>query len=392
MSQLDACPKLYFGKHSLDALAGLPEGDVMVLCDPFMVESGIIAKVTSRLEAGGHPVYIFSGVTTDPSISTVTEAMHMMLRDKPDILIALGGGSAIDTTKAMMYFCLKYKEALMERRWVHRPYFVAVPTTAGSGSEVTSYTVVTDVENEVKIPISDRAMIPDVAILDPEFLKTLPKDLLAFPGMDVFTHSIEAYVSGAATAFTDLYALHAGRTVLRCLPRLYEGDLDDRACQDMMIAATMAGLAFHNSSLGLTHGIAHTLGAEFHLPHGKANAIVLPWVIAFNAGIGRYRALSRPELLIRYATFARELGLPAGGDEDAAAELIRTVQRLNKQFGIPESLAAAGVPLDALQANRAEMAEKILGDITTKSNPVAVDFTDVAELLTDIYAGGGPLG
>jgi alcohol dehydrogenase class IV len=160
----------------------------------------------------------------------------------------------------------------------------------------------------------------------------------------------------------------------------------------MMIGATMAGLAFHNSSLGLTHGIAHTLGAEFHLPHGKANAIVLPWVIAFNAGIGRYAQYSRPELLIRYATFARQLALPSGGDEDAASELIRTIQRLNRTFSIPESLGAAGVDLTEFQANRSEMAAKILLDITTQANPIPVSKADVEGLLSDIYAGGGPLG
>jgi alcohol dehydrogenase class IV len=379
-------------------LAGLPEdGRIMVLCDPFMVESGIVSKITSRLERYGRSYVIFSGVTPDPSINTVTDAMQMLLREKPDILIALGGGSAIDTTKACLYFCLKYKQALMESRYVHRPYFVAVPTTAGSGSEVTSYTVVTDTEKDVKIPISDRAMTPDVAILDPEFLKTLPKDLIAFPGMDVFTHAIESYVSKSATAFTELYALHAGQTVLRCLPRLYNGETDDATCQDMMIAATMAGLAFHNSSLGLVHGIAHTLGAEFHLPHGYANSIVLPWVIAFNAGVGRYRSLKRPELLIRYATYARSMGLRTtgsrneAGDEDAACELIRTIQQLNKTFGIPDSLAQAGVSLEAIQAKRTEMSAKILNDITTKSNPVAVGSAEVGQLLTDLYTGGGPL-
>ncbi|MDR1430603.1 MAG: iron-containing alcohol dehydrogenase, partial [Propionibacteriaceae bacterium] len=334
------------------------------------------------------------GVTPDPSITTVTDAMQMLLREKPDILIALGGGSAIDTTKACLYFCLKYKQALMESRHVHRPYFVAVPTTAGSGSEVTSYTVVTDTDRDVKIPISDSAMTPDMAILDPEFLKTLPKDLIAFPGMDVFTHAIESYVSGSSTAFTELYALRAGQTVLRSLPRLYDGDTSDATCQDMMIAATMAGLAFHNSSLGLVHGIAHTLGAEFHLPHGLANSITLPWVIAFNAGIGRYRSLERPELLIRYATFARAMGLRSPrevGDEDAACELIRTVQQLNKAFGIPESLSAAGISPSDIQAKSAEMSAKIVNDITTKSNPVAVGQPEVARLLADIHSGGGPL-
>jgi acetaldehyde dehydrogenase/alcohol dehydrogenase len=391
MSQQDASPKLYFGRHSLDALGELPAGEVMVLCDPFMAESGIVSKVTSRLERQGRDYYVFSGVAPDPSIVTVADAMAVLLRDKPDILIALGGGSAIDTTKAMMYFALKYEEALMEKRFVHRPYFVAVPTTAGSGSEVTSYAVVTDTERDVKIPISDRAMIPDIAILDPEFLKTLPQDLVAFPGMDVFTHAVEAFVSNVATPFTDLYALHAGRTVLRCLPRLYAGEKDDQTCQDMMLAATMAGLAFHNASLGLTHGIAHTLGAEFHLPHGKANAIVLPWVIAFNAGIGRYSEFNRPERLIRYARFARELGLPCGSDADAVAELIRAVYRLNHAFGIPDALAGAGVDRFAMEANLGEMAQKILQDITTKANPVAVGRGDVERLLGDLYVGGGPL-
>ncbi|MDR1768477.1 MAG: iron-containing alcohol dehydrogenase [Propionibacteriaceae bacterium] len=395
MSQLDACPKLHFGRHCLDALADLPDGEVMVLCDPFMVSSGIVGKVTDRLERYGRHYVMFGEVAPDPSIQTVAKAMRLMLDAKPDVLIALGGGSAIDTTKAVVYFCLKYKEALMDRRHIHRPHFVAVPTTAGSGSEVTSYTVLTDTDNDVKIPISDRAMIPDTAILDPEFLKTLPKELVAYPGMDVLTHATEAYVSRQATAFTDLYAVHAAQTVLRCLPRLYAGDRSDETSQDMMLAATMAGLAFHNSSLGLTHGIAHTLGAEFHLPHGYANAIVLPWVIAFNAGVGRYREHRRPELLGRYAAFSRALGLLApgapGGDEAAVEELIRGVGRLDKAFDIPDSLAGAGVDLDRLSGDRAEMAAKIMRDITTRANPAPVTAAQVEGILEDLRSGGCPV-
>ncbi|MDR1449947.1 MAG: iron-containing alcohol dehydrogenase [Propionibacteriaceae bacterium] len=391
MNLLDACPKIYFGPDSLDALAELPAGPVLVLCDPYMAESGAVRQVTGRLERFGRAYSVFSEIEPDPSIQTVAASLQVLFRDKPESVVALGGGSAIDTAKAALYVCLRYKEALMGGRYIHRPFFVAVPTTSGSGSEVTSYAVLTDRADDVKIPLSDRAMIPDVAILDPSFTKTLPAAMIAYSGMDALTHAVEAYVSRKATVFTDLYAAAAAQAVCRCLPRLYAGTKDDATHQDMMLAATMAGLAFHNSSLGVCHGLAHTLGAEFHLPHGKANSIILPWVIAFNAGLGPYQDRPHLDVAARYGAFARLLGAPAGSDEAGTAWLIGLIQKFNVTFQTPASLRLAGISQGAYEAARADMTAKILRDLTTKANPVPVTAADVCRLLADVYEGGGPL-
>jgi acetaldehyde dehydrogenase/alcohol dehydrogenase len=391
MGLLDACPKIYFGRHSLDYLEQLPEGPVMLVCDPFMVESGIVRKVTDRLERYRRDYAVFSGVEPDPSIDTVTACMHMLFSHKPDAVIALGGGSAIDTAKATLYFCLKYKATLMGRQYIHKPFFVAVPTTSGTGSEVTSYTVLTDRQNDVKIPLNDRSMTPDVAVLDPVFTKTLPRPMIAYTGMDVLTHALEAYVTGAANSFTDMYAVQAAKGTLRWLPVLFGGEQADEAHQEMMISSTMAGLAFSNSGLGLSHGLAHTLGAEFHLPHGKANSIVLPYVICFNAGIGRYSEAGRLDTLTRYASLAQLLGFGGVGD-DAVRRLAERVLGLDEAFGIPIALRDNGVGHDAFYNTMHEMVGKVMADITTGANPVRVREADVEMLLGDVYEGRNPLG
>ena len=390
MSFLDACPKIYFGRHSLDYLELLPAGKTLLVCDPFMVESGIVRKVTDRLDHFNREYVTFADVEPDPSIGVVTSALQMLFREKPDNVIALGGGSAIDTAKAVIYFCMKYKGLLMGQQYIHSPFFVAVPTTSGTGSEVTSYTVLTDRENDVKIPLNDRCMTPDVAILDPIFTKTLPKPMVAYTGMDVLTHALESYVTPCASSFTDMYAVAAARGTLRWLPAVFSGDESDAAHQEMMISSTMAGLAFSNSGLGICHGIAHTIGADFHVPHGKANSIILPYAIAFNAGIGLYIDPSRPNALGRYGRIAGELGF-IGDDKDQAAQLVLRVLALNEQFGTPLGFAANGIDPEVFAGKVPDMVQKILRDITTSANPVTVTPDDVERLLDDILHGRNPL-
>ena len=390
MNLHDACPKIYFGPGALESLAQLPEGRILLVCDPFMVKSGIVRRVTERLEQSGRQYALFAEVEPDPSISTVAGCLHALFCEKADILIALGGGSAIDTTKAAMFFCLRYKGMLMGRQYIHKPFFAAIPTTAGTGSEVTSYTVLTDREADVKIPLNDRCMTPDIAILDPAFTKSLPPPIIAFTGMDVLTHAIEAYVTENASLFTDMYATQAAKTALRHLPPLFAGSMADGDHQEMMLASTLAGLAFSNSGLGLCHGIAHTIGAEYGIPHGKANSIVLPWIIAFNAGIGRYRCSARQPTRERYAELARGLGAPAETDR-AASWLVETVRDLNRAFGIAPSLSENGIERQRFTADLPDMIPKILRDITTGANPVKAGRQDIKLLLEDIFVGNNPL-
>lgn len=255
---------------------------------------------------------------------------------------------------------------------------------------MTSYTVLTDRENDVKIPLNDRCMTPDVAVLDPEFTKTLPKQMIAYTGMDVLTHALEAFVTPSANSFTDMYAVQAARGTLRWLPALFSGDDSDEAHQEMMISSTMAGLAFSNSGLGICHGIAHTIGAEFHLPHGKANSIILPYAVAFNAGLGHYHTPGRPNALGRYGRLAGELGI-IGDDGDQAVQLVERIQALNSSFGTPPSFEGNGIERAAFFEKLPEMVPKILRDITTGVNPVPITAADVELLLGDIFAGRNPL-
>ena len=384
MHLFEACPKIYFGENALDYLDGLPREKVLLVTDPFMVSSGAVKAVTGRLDRLGLEYAVFSQVEPDPSIETIAAGLQQIFHEKPDIVIALGGGSAIDATKAMLYFCTRFKGIMMGRQHIHQPMFIAIPTTSGTGSEVTSYAVVSDRQRNVKIPLSHRSMTPEVAILDPEFTKTLPADMVAYTGMDVLTHAVEAYVSGKANDFTDLFARDAAEKVLRYLPVLYADVSNVAPREKMFSASTMAGLAFTNSSLGLCHGIAHTIGAEFHLPHGKANAIILPYIIAFNAGLGRKAATG---LVGRYADLARSIGVGAPDDGESCGRLVCTVQVLCERFGIPGSFEAAGIDRAAFRQRQEACVRKILEDACTKANPAPVTARDISELLEAIFDG-----
>lgn len=382
MHLFEACPKIYFGENALDYLSELPREKVLLVTDPFMVSSGAVKTVTCRLDRLGLEYAVFSQVEPDPSLETIAAGLQQIFHEKPDIVIALGGGSAIDAAKAMLYFCTRFKGILMGKQYIHKPMFIAVPTTSGTGSEVTSYAVVSDRQKNVKIPLSHRSMIPEVAILDPEFTKTLPADMVAFTGMDVLTHAVEAFVSGKANEFTDLFAKDAAEKVLRCLPGLY-ADISNAVLREKMFtASTMAGLAFTNSGLGLCHGIAHTIGAEFRLPHGKANAIILPYIIAFNAGLGRKIVTG---LQGRYAELARSMGVGVADDEESCQRLVYTVQALCERFDIPRSFEAAGIDRDAFCQKQERCIRKILEDVCTKANPVSVTAQDISKLLEAIF-------
>jgi acetaldehyde dehydrogenase/alcohol dehydrogenase len=385
----DACPKIYFGAGALDCLDGLPVSQTMLVADPYMVKSRMADTVTSRLEARGVPYSVFSDIEPDPSVETVAEGVRRCFRDKPDVIIALGGGSAIDVTKAILYFCLKSKAALMDAKYIHRPVFVAIPTTSGTGSEMTSYSVLTDRRENVKIPLADPCMTPDIAVLCPAYTETLPKDMVAYTGMDVLTHAVEAYVTKKADALTDMYAREAAHKVFEYLETAWGGADRAQALGEMMLASMMAGVAFNNSGLGVCHGLAHCIGAMFHIPHGKANSIILPYTIAFNAGIGPFPP--HPQVLARYAKLCRLLGSESGftqtGDEALARRLVQKISELNRLFGVPEGLNAAGISHETFFNALDDMARRVLQDMTTQANPVEIGLAEARLLLKAVYEG-----
>lgn len=384
MNLFDACPKIFFGEHAIDYLLQIPREKVLVVTDSYMVTSGTVNAVTDRLVKRGISYSVFSGIEPDPSIETVAAGLVQIFHEKPDMVIALGGGSAIDAAKAMLYFCVRIKGVMMEKQYIHHPAFVAIPTTSGTGSEVTSYAVISDLQRGIKIPISHRSMIPDIAILDPVFTKTLPAHLVAYTGMDVLTHAIEAFVAHKSNDFTNMFAREAASITLRSLPALYHDITNTRLREKMYNASTMAGLAFNNSGLGLCHGIAHTIGAQYHLPHGKANAVALPYVVLFNAGLGKYK---KSGVMKQYVDLARSMGMGAGDDLQLCQKLVVTIAVLCEQFSIPDSLSACDIKKEDFFGNIQTCADKVLEDACTKANPVPVTKEDVVALLTDIYNG-----
>ncbi|MEG1857788.1 MAG: 1-propanol dehydrogenase PduQ, partial [Pseudoflavonifractor sp.] len=302
---------------------------VFLVADPYLAEHGKTAYVTDCVAGECH---IFSHVQPDPDLAVVVRGVAALEAFRPDAVVALGGGSAIDAAKAMVYF------AARERDLGDCP-FIAVPTTSGTGSEVSRFAVITDGEKGIKYPLVDERLLPDYAVLDATLTLTVPPAVTADTGMDVLTHAVEAFTSTAANDFSDGAAEKAIRLAGRWLLTAYRSPGDCAARQGMHNASCLAGIAFSGAGLGLCHSMAHALGGRFHLPHGRANAILLPYVIGFNGG---YPAQTTPTAL-RYAALAALLDRQSSSPRQSTLNLIRAIRQLAGQLGIPPSLGAAGV-------------------------------------------------
>ncbi len=365
MTQFYGKTKICYGEDALETLEHLSVKQAFIVTDPFMVKNGFVDRIKSHLDRGGVAHRTFDGVEPDPSLDTVTKGTHLFLQEPSDVVIAFGGGSAIDTAKAIVYFAYKVRDGQS------KPLLVAIPTTSGTGSEVTAISVVTDKVNEVKIPLSDELLIPDVAILDARFTRTLPPAVTAVTGMDVLTHAIEAYTARKANAFTSIYAEAAIRYVFAYLHRAYVNKDDMEARKMMLLASCMAGMAFNNSGLGITHSIAHSLGGLFHVPHGLANAVVLPFVIQFNSF----------DAGMKYREIAQMLSLPAATVEEGTANLIKAVRDLNASMNIPGRIGELKVDEASYRSHREVMARNVLEDICTGGNPRKPSQGDIMLLL-----------
>ncbi len=360
--------KICYGKYALDNLNHLPGKHAFIVTDAFIAKTGFVEQVKSNLSFGVQST-IFDQVEADPSLDTITSGTHLFMQSEADMIIAIGGGSAIDAAKAIKYFAC---HADLTRA---APFFVAVPTTSGTGSEVTSISVVTDKKNDLKIPLQDESLIPDQAILDARFTRTMPPSVTAATGMDVLTHAIEAYVSNESNLFTSIYAETAIKIVFKYLPRAYQNGEDMEAREQMLIASCMAGMAFNNSGLGITHSIAHSLGGLFHIPHGVANAVILPYVVEFNS----FNACTR------YQQIANSLGLESASMDEGTASLLKAIVDLNAYLNIPSRVQELNINEHKYMSHVSTMANNILHDICTATNPKHPSYADVESLLHKIW-------
>ncbi|MGN0314865.1 MAG: 1-propanol dehydrogenase PduQ [Fusicatenibacter sp.] len=368
-------PRIYMGKDALDKiLEGVSRA--LIVTDRFMHESGKVSYLTEPMERKGIEYRIFSEVRPDPDIATVTKGISVMLDFGPQVLFALGGGSPIDAAKAMNL--LSAKGGMSEKC-----RFVAIPTTSGTGSEVSRFSVISDPEKSVKYPLVSDDLLPDAALLDAELVRTVPPSVTADTGIDVLTHAIEAFVSTNANDFTDAAAEKAIKLVRSNLLKVYRNPDDMEARTKMHYASCLAGIAFSNAGLGLNHGMAHTLGAHFHIPHGRANGILLPYVMGFNAGcLDQLTPVAK-----RYARIARIVRLDGASIRQSAFAVVRTTKQYIKQLHIPDSIEAAGVSREDFDRALDEMVEAAYEDACTKTNPRACSKDDIRSVFLRAYTG-----
>ncbi len=369
MTQFYGKTKICYGKDALEVLHGLPIKQAFIVTDAFMVKVGFIDRLESHLELGGIAHKIFADVEPDPSLETITKGVSLFMQAGADAVIALGGGSVIDAAKAISFFAAKIDPAQP------KPLLIAIPTTSGTGAEVTAVSVVTDKANAVKIPLNNEELIPDMAILDARFTRTLPPGVTSVTGMDVLTHAIEAYTAKNANAFTSLYARYAIRYVFAYLPKAYSYGEDMQAREMMLLASCMAGMAFNNSGLGITHSIAHSLGGLYHIPHGLANAVVLPFVMQFNSF----------DAAPQYREIAQMLGLPADSSGEGTTSLIQAVRDLNESMNIPGRVGALDIDEKSYHKHMDTMAKNVLEDICTTTNPRTPSHDDIKMLLQQAW-------
>lgn len=364
--------KINFGEGSLGCLKEIKNKKVFIVTDPFMVKSGMINKVTEMLSDAQYEV--FSEIVPDPPIELIVQGVEELGKVNPDVIIALGGGSSIDAAKAIMDFSKKILK-------IDSMEFIAIPTTSGTGSEVTSFSVITDKAKGTKYPLVSDDLLPDVAVLDPELVKSVPNFITADTGMDVITHALEAYVSTNATDFSDALAEKAVTLAFNNVVEAYQNGENMVAREKMHNASCLAGLAFNAASLGLNHGIAHVLGGKFHVPHGRTNALLLPHIVEYNADIVGYDTRNFSEAAIKYCNIARLLGLPSSNPRMGVKSLINEIKKLQKVMNMPTTLKDCGVEPSALTELKTEIAELSLKDGCTKTNPKVPNRLDVERIL-----------
>lgn len=374
---------IYFGENSLEILKSIKgERAMIVVGGGSMKRFGFLDKVESYLKEAGLDVRLIEGVEPDPSVETVMQGAAAMREYNPDWIVSIGGGSPIDAAKAMWIF-YEHPEAKFEE--VAKPFnipqlrnkakFIAIPSTSGTATEVTAFSVITDYSKGIKYPLADFEITPDIAILDSALAETMPKQLTAHTGMDALTHATEAYVASARSDFSDPLALKAIQMIIDNLIDSYNGNKVAR--EKMHIAQCLAGMAFSNALLGITHSLAHKTGAIFHIPHGCANAIYLPYVVRYNQKC----------CAERYADIAKFLGLKGSTTAELVDSYVELLENLNRKMEIPSTLKEYGVEDSDFKNNLDRIANNAVEDACTGCNPRSTNAEDFKKLLTAIYYG-----
>ena len=382
---------------------------VFIVTDTFLYENGYTKGVTDKLDEMGIVHETFSNVEPDPTLACAKEGAKLMTNFKPDCIIAVGGGSAMDAAKIMwvlyehpevdfmdmaMRFMDIRKRVYTFPKMGEKAYFIAVPTSAGTGSEVTPFAVITDEITGTKYPLADYELMPNMAIVDSNLMMNAPKGLTSASGIDAVTHALEAIASMMATEYTDGLAKEALKNIFEYLPRAYNnGANDPEAREKMANAATMAGMAFANAFLGVCHSMAHKLGAFHHLPHGVANALMIEEVIRFNSvevptKMGTFPQYDHPHTLRRYAEVAECLGLSGKDDEEKVENLIAKINELKECIGIKKTIKDYGIDEQDFLSRLDEMTEQAFDDQCTGANPRYPLMSEIKEMYLNAYYGG----
>ncbi len=383
--------RICFGEHALEYLKQYQTKRCFVVADPFLGKTGMLPQITGYIG----DCQVFDQVVPDPPLELVVAGIQKLQGYDPQVLIAVGGGSAIDAAKAIRHFGTR-----ISGKKGRDMTFIAIPTTSGTGSEVTSFAVITDKDKGRKYPLVDAAMRPDIAILDPELVKSVPPAITADTGMDVLTHGLEAYVSTKATPFSDALAAWAIMAVFEYLPLSFAAGDDkkqregrpkplssdskmswEQARARMHYASCMAGMAFDAASLGLNHAIAHNIGGKFHIPHGRANGILLPHVVSFNAGGLEYQRKEFSPAAMKYAKLAEQLGFGGMNPRTSIKNLVNQIGKLQRQLSMPRRFLDCGVKPEEYHEALESLITGAQGDACILTNPREASRQEIAGIL-----------
>lgn len=381
MKKFEVVTDIYFGENALNRLKDLEYKRVFIISDPFVVQRGLIRNVTRPLDQASITYELYTDVVADPTVEKVISGITAVLKENPECIIAVGGGSAMDLAKSI-------RKIAGQMQPDFKPCLIAIPTTSGTGSEVTSFSVITDSQTHSKIPLASRDMTPDEAILDEVLVKSVPASVTADTGMDVLTHAIEAYVSINNNEFSGALAEKAVEICGQFLYRSYSDNNDSHARRKMHIAACLAGLAFNSASLGLNHGMAHQLGAVFHIPHGRANAMLLPCIIEYNSSINKLSKSKEnyDQCVHKYCNIARMLGLHSINEIMTIHSLCNYMRFISEEMCIPMHLSEIlNISKEEYESHLDAMAEAALKDGCTATNPRIPTKDDVIELYKKIW-------